>query len=80
MEYPELEVAREEAFEALLDMAENNLMKNVRKGHAGSIFFTLKTRGKSRGYVERTETTGADGVPLIDLSGALQTLKDKFKK
>lgn len=30
-----------------------------------AIIFTLKTRGKKRGYVERQEVTGADGTELI---------------
>lgn len=30
-----------------------------------AIIFTLKTRGKKRGYVERQEVTGADGADLI---------------
>lgn len=30
-----------------------------------AIIFTLKTRGKDRGYVERLEQTGKDGTPLI---------------
>lgn len=30
-----------------------------------AIIFTLKTRGKKRGYVERQEVTGADGSDLI---------------
>lgn len=30
-----------------------------------AIIFTLKTRGKKRGYVERQEVTGPDGADLI---------------
>lgn len=30
-----------------------------------AIIFTLKTRGKDRGYVERTELTGKDGASLV---------------
>lgn len=30
-----------------------------------AIIFTLKTRGKKRGYIERQEVTGADGADLI---------------
>lgn len=64
-EYTELDGAIDVARDRLLDMAENRLWKNVETGHPSSIFFTLKTLGKNRGFVERTETTGADGVDLF---------------
>jgi len=70
-EYPELDNAIEVARDKLLDMAENRLWKNVETGHPSSIFFTLKTLGKNRGFVERTETTGRDGrdiVPVLNIS------------
>jgi len=41
--------------ESLLDFSESMLMKNISKGKEASVFFHLKTRGKSRGYVERQE-------------------------
>ncbi len=80
LENPTLSEALYDAKQNLLDQAESGLMKNVSKGHPSSIFFTLKTLGKERGYVERVENTGADGAPLFNLDTAKQTLKDKFKK
>lgn len=38
-----------------LDTAENRLMKAVKAGKPWAVCFFLKTRGKDRGYVERTE-------------------------
>jgi len=61
---PEIADAVQEARENLIDIAEIGLMRNVSDRHPASIFFTLKTLGKDRGYVERTETTGKDGAPL----------------
>lgn len=53
--------AYEEANETALDIAENELMKLVKKGSIPAIIFFLKTKGKSRGYVERQEVTGEGG-------------------
>ena len=55
----------DDVFESLLDMAETMLLKKIREGATAELLFFLKTRGKSRGYVERQEHTGAEGGPLI---------------
>ena len=47
--------------ESLVDIAESALRKGVIDGNMTAIIFTLKTQGKSRGYVERQEITGAGG-------------------
>jgi hypothetical protein len=47
-----------------LDYTESQLKKNIKAGKEASIFFHLKCKGKARGWVERQEVTGADGVPL----------------
>jgi len=47
--------------EELVDIAESALRKEVLAGNITAIIFTLKTQGKSRGYVERQEHTGAGG-------------------
>lgn len=53
-----------EGRETRLDMAESQLDENIAKGNEASIFFLLKTLGKSRGYVERQEITSADGQQI----------------
>jgi hypothetical protein len=51
----ELKAAREQSLDSLLDMAESKLFAKVKNGDLTAIIFTLKTQGKSRGYVERQE-------------------------
>lgn len=41
--------------ESLLDMAETMLLKNIKEGRTAEIIFFLKTKGKKRGYIERSE-------------------------
>lgn len=53
-----------EPVEALLDLAETHLVRRIKKGDAAAIIFTLKTRGKKRGYIERQELTGPEGGQL----------------
>ena len=38
-----------------LDFAESALHNNIREGKETSTIFFLKTRGKKRGYIEKTE-------------------------
>mgnify|MGYP002654737783 CR=1 FL=1 len=50
-----------------LDFAESMLDKGMQDGNMTAIIFYLKTQGKSRGYVERQELTGADGKKLFEV-------------
>ena len=45
----------EDIRESMIDFAESMLYKNMKAGKETSTLFFLKTRGKSRGYVEKQE-------------------------
>lgn len=47
--------AVENVNESFIDLAESQLRAAVSRGDMNAVFFLLKTKGKSRGYVERTE-------------------------
>jgi len=60
-----LQRAMKETHESMLDAAELKLYsKAVVEGDTTALIFLLKTKAKQRGYVERQETTGANGGPL----------------
>lgn len=50
--YPELNNEMKEAEEGLLDLSETKLMQAINEGNLTAIIFYLKTKGKSRGYIE----------------------------
>lgn len=50
--------------EDLVDLAETGLRVALLNREAWAVAFTLKTIGKSRGYVERQEVSGADEEPI----------------
>jgi hypothetical protein len=62
-EHPEFKEVFDLANDSVLDFAESQLYKNVLDGKEASIFFLLKCRGKSRGYIEK------EVVAEITLSG-----------
>lgn len=47
-----------------IDHVEHQLHKNIDAGDTTAMIFYLKTIGKKRGYIERSEVTGADGGPV----------------
>ena len=54
--------------ESLIDLAETKLMQKINDGDTTSTIFFLKTKGKSRGYIERNEQaiSGTLGLPKVD--------------
>lgn len=63
--------------EELLDFAESVLFKKVREGSTAELIFFLKTKGKSRGYIERQEITSTEGTPLFEVKIIDNTLDIK---
>ena len=62
---PTCQKALDNSRETMLDNVESVLYSKALAGEAWAVCFFLKTQGKSRGYVERQEVTGADGGPVI---------------
>jgi len=50
--------------DSLKDMAENELLRQIKDGNTTATIFFLKTQAKGRGYIERQEVTGAEGGKL----------------
>jgi hypothetical protein len=63
--------------DVLLDMTEAKLFEQVNRGNITAIIFTLKTLGKSRGYIERQEVTGRDGGP-IEVNANVESIMRKL--
>ena len=60
-----------------LDFAESQLYKQIADNSTAATIFYLKTKGKKRGYIERQEITGADGMPTNFQIEIIGSKKDK---
>lgn len=85
-ESEELNRRLKEVEESLVDFTESKLLEQIQEGNMTAIIFHLKTKGKSRGYIETTEID-ADVKTDLDMSGLsdeeltnLQALLKKAKK
>lgn len=66
--YPSVAQALEESRERFVDTAERALLHQVEDGDTTAIIFLLKTLGKKRGYVERSETVTIDATKLHEMT------------
>ena len=73
--YPEFNAKITEFDEGIIDFAETMLMKNIREQKEASIFFFLKTKGKSRGYIERQELEHGGSDAFIEAMKAASKLR-----
>ena len=60
-----------------LDFAESQLHKQIGEQNTSATIFYLKTKGNNRGYVERQEITGADGMPTNFQIEIIDSITDK---
>tara|TARA_R110000803_G_scaffold61632_1_gene121584 strand:- start:1120 stop:1476 length:357 start_codon:yes stop_codon:yes gene_type:complete len=60
-----------------IDFAESQLHKQISDGSTSATIFYLKTKAKHRGYVERQEITGAEGMPTNFQIEIIDSIKNK---
>lgn len=75
-ESPRLQEYLEDQREALVDIAESALRAEVVARNITAIIFALKTQGKRRGYVERTENVNFN-VPSELIQRAIEAIEQQ---
>jgi len=77
--HSELLICLAEEREKMIDNVESALYNQALDGNTTAMIFFLKTQGKSRGYVERQEVTGADGQPhKVEVEYINSQIKDSW--
>lgn len=75
--YPEAEDAVKAEKEAMLDIAENNIFKDMVNGDTATSKWYLRMKGKERGYEDTPTIQIANEDPLnINLTGDTMTAED----
>lgn len=64
----EYKAAVEDVENIALDFAESQLHKQIKDGNTAGTIFYLKTKGKKRGYVERTEVQQETTYKSLDIN------------
>lgn len=62
---PKYKAAVESIGDIALDFAESQLHKNMQNGSDAATIFYLKTKGKKRGYVEKTEVEHSGDMKIV---------------
>ena len=62
--YPTVRAAYDAECEAMLDLAESTVLKNIKDGDTQDAKWYLTKKGKRRGYGDSMEVTGEGGGPV----------------
>ena len=62
--YPTVRAAYDAECEAMLDLAESTVLRNIKDGDTADAKWYLTKKGKRRGYGDAVELTGAEGGPV----------------
>ena len=73
--YPEAEAAVKAEKEAMLDIAENNIFKDMVNGDTATSKWYLRMKGKERGYEDTIQMASDDPIK-IDISGEPMSAED----
>lgn len=71
--WPETQQALRDEQETILDMAESTLYANIKGGNSQDAKWILSTKGKSRGYSEKTEVEHTGSMIQIEFVNAKNT-------
>lgn len=74
---PEFKKQVDSVQDIALDFAESQLHQQIQAGNTAATIFLLKTKGKGRGFVERQEITGAEGLPTNVTVEIIRTNENK---
>jgi len=80
-EDPDYKARVDEVDDLVIDFAESQLHKSIQNGSDTATIFFLKTKGKRRGYVERSETIQTNINTDIEVSDAeKEAVMNKLKE
>lgn len=74
---PAYKLAVDDLADMTLDFAESQLHRQIKEGNTTATIFYLKTKGKKRGYVERTEVVHETGIESAIIEWTPATIENE---
>lgn len=79
--YPDMMKLRTDEMEKIIDIGEGSLFKKVSEGEMWAVKYLLATKGKKRGYIERSEVEHTaeitTQIPEEQLKEVIERLKNE---